>query len=945
MVESAEEDPMVIFRGIMSSMLGLGKNQVDEAKRLLVQARSALSAMSPTRARQYTSEGRVDGPFGLWANHLVSFVAYNWLTFLTESEKKELFDVFFLDIGCIARDDGSGSSDQIIVAPAGCFVVRALCQSLITAPSQLQAIPSSPSAEKKMDESTIDHGYRSNEHAREVARLLGFFFEESEVFGHHLFRRLLAFDGCDTFGDITIESHAKALVSDLVRAPTMLNNLLGKDCPSLFQRHTIHQRFCKLLMQTTLLPENFPQQQNAPALSTFAASVVAAFIKAHFMQQKRLRVLVTAWAACLQSWSDALSLPIPSSTHSQLLQCVPDIALDAFTEVIIYVMDRAESDAAATFIAQAALSPLVTRAVAARQAMLRVLVKGPRFRQKRTAGVVLDALFKSIELREGSSDEGRGSQAVLDALVLVATRWSEESFVQQEDVGLQGHLTELLLAGLTNGRLKKEHVKDSVNGSGSELTIALVQGISHRLECGVALIRRQGMEVGEAMAKLLEQPLHFEELDDARAKEEKTKKNVDITSPVLPAAPGQEAVTSPPPPNAPGGNSLASKNEVGAKPTSMESGLVAHDLTDDRRDLAPVPIPVYLRQVIDYLNVGDQDKEAFDKIEAALDRAADLVESNPADLEESCEPLLHALLNVEDRFNVESFAMKREQGLVSLCVACPETVLPCLTNSFFRGGLSIGGRLEVLDLIVSASAAVLAPGVTRAKPDYTASMRPRSVRAIEPSTTRSSRLLRKNEAEKKMNLAGSNASSTHSLSLKSSDAASGTREKKSDATVVSHVLGPRTRRWGYRRTDAVSRIVQSSARSQRVRNAIPATFFDLTKGFVMGGPLSLGDHPDEVPLVQQLMLTCTALVDLSRNHALATQMSQELLMIALNARFRLSPASELRQATLYALRTSLLRAEIENIHEIRLYLLETMQTDTSADVRSAAAGVLATFFS
>ena len=149
-VESAEEDPMVIFRGIISSMLGLGKNQVDEAKRLLVQARSALSAMSPTRARQYTSEGRVDGAFGLWANHLVSFVAYNWLSFLTESEKKELFDVFFLDIGCIARDDGSESSDQIIVAPAGCFVVRALCQSLITAPSQLQAIPSSPSAEKKM---------------------------------------------------------------------------------------------------------------------------------------------------------------------------------------------------------------------------------------------------------------------------------------------------------------------------------------------------------------------------------------------------------------------------------------------------------------------------------------------------------------------------------------------------------------------------------------------------------------------------------------------------------------------------------------------------------------------------------------------------------------------------------------------------------------------------
>ena len=54
----------------------------------------------------------------------------------------------------------------------------------------------------------------------------------------------------------------------------------------------------------------------------------------------------------------------------------------------------------------------------------------------------------------------------------------------------------------------------SGSSSGSELLVAIVQGTSARLESGVAAVRRQGMEVAEAMAKVLQHDLRFDELDE-----------------------------------------------------------------------------------------------------------------------------------------------------------------------------------------------------------------------------------------------------------------------------------------------------------------------------------------------------------------------------------------------------------------------------------------------
>jgi hypothetical protein len=101
-----------------------------------------------------------------------------------------------------------------------------------------------------------------------------------------------------------------------------------------------------------------------------------------------------------------------------------------------------------------------------------------------------------------------------------------------------------------------------------------------------------------------------------------------------------------------------------------------------------------------------------------------------------------------------------------------------------------------------------------------------------------------------------------------------------------------------------------------------------------------------VPLVAQLLLTCTALADVSRNHPLAAKVAQHLLAVALDERFRASPAAEVRRASLFALRTALLRAEaVGDLYDIQLHLAATVETDTSNDVRAAAAGIIAAFFS
>ena len=78
----------------------------------------------------------------------------------------------------------------------------------------------------------------------------------------------------------------------------------------------------------------------------------------------------------------------------------------------------------------------------------------------------------------------------------------------------------------------------------------------------------------------------------------------------------------------------------------------------------------------------------------------------------------------------------------------------------------------------------------------------------------------------------------------------------------------------------------------------------------------------------------------------AQQSKKKTRFATIDERFRASPAAEVRRASLFALRTALLRAEaVGDLYDIQLHLAATVETDTSNDVRAAAAGIIAAFFS
>ena len=106
-----------------------------------------------------------------------------------------------------------------------------------------------------------------------------------------------------------------------------------------------------------------------------------------------------------------------------------------------------------------------------------------------------------------------------DHLLDIAETWSQWTFCQETDLPQQQYVTQTLLVGLK--RLKREDSQDDNNTAttmdSDELTLALLQGVTNRLESFQPGIRQDGMKVAQAVAQRLGQSLHFDELVDEEA--------------------------------------------------------------------------------------------------------------------------------------------------------------------------------------------------------------------------------------------------------------------------------------------------------------------------------------------------------------------------------------------------------------------------------------------
>ena len=311
-------------------------------------------------------------------------------------------------------------------------------------------------------------------------------------------------------------------------------------------------------------------------------------------------------------------------------------------------------------------------------------------------------------------------QAVLRRYITKAARvWAERTFVQRTDRTLQQHVSFFLLAAL--GTLHRRE------GKGTAPFVApLLNGTTIRLESSIFSIRRQGMEVGEALAERLGQALHFDELDVVRKQEQKDDTNK--TTPVKPTAAKTKSKTTrnknkttvidPDAAYVSSSSDGDSVEDDGASIASSDSdnslfgtddrwkalprlSWTVQDDDDDEEDLQTTAKPLYLRDCLDLLRTPETDELAPSHHETALAAVEELIRSHPLDLHDVAVDLARQLLYMENKFGMDGFAQQRVKGLIALVVEEPVVAGAFAIESVFRSG-SLHNRTDALAALEQA---------------------------------------------------------------------------------------------------------------------------------------------------------------------------------------------------------------------------------------------------
>jgi telomere length regulation protein len=332
---------------------------------------------------------------------------------------------------------------------------------------------------------------------------------------------------------------------------------------------------------------------------------------------------------------------------------------------------------------------------------------------------------------------------LIEHLSTVAAVWCEEIFVSKTAPVQQQYVAEFLLYPLEQQILTQDSIQLGLDDSGASLSsmliqvslyfvlcmhlvvtglftslILLIKGISFRLEVSRAdSIRRDGMRAAEAVAHIFGQTLSFDELHQEEnnsneskevvAKSEPKKKTKEKKSKVMRPKPIALLVVDPDAEvfsDESSSESNDSSSESGSEYSNNsdsswgEDSLEPYRMDDDEEDLRRVPRPRSLRDCVAYLLTNNEDREAFDKHEAALQELPTLISSRPLDLMDVVPTLVRVLLHMEDKFNMDGFSEHRWDSLMACAVEAPvETCFKLVEE--MKGHVSLGTRLEALSVI------------------------------------------------------------------------------------------------------------------------------------------------------------------------------------------------------------------------------------------------------
>lgn len=254
-----------------------------------------------------------------------------------------------------------------------------------------------------------------------------------------------------------------------------------------------------------------------------------------------------------------------------------------------------------------------------------------------------------------------------------------------------------------------------------------LSAISNRIAATQARARFLGMAVGESLSALADNKtkkldFHVEEMETDEADWLKgLAKTEDHIGPfdsllAVPKAPLQDR------PPASAGSSKPKQNKVKLRPATAaqlpkaiieeidssgeneDEGLIPYakgsDPEDSDEDATLVQrnkpkAPVYIRDLITYL----RDSENYDRQKIALQTAPVLIRRKAnygAEVSSHADELAGLLVGLQDKFDLDDFVEKRQQGMIALVVSQPKKMAPWFARTFFEGDYSLAQRTSIL---------------------------------------------------------------------------------------------------------------------------------------------------------------------------------------------------------------------------------------------------------
>lgn len=509
----------------------------------------------------------------------------------------------------------------------------------------------------------------------------------------------VVFTELQLFSNSQLNSSSEILLNELVSLPDRIANKLQRKTPTLFMANNYFNRILEQLLEFIQI-----NIQTATIENSFIAGLIYFFTKLSRLGHAKLLV-----DNVLPILLHTTIYPELVAFYSKILLAVQVSSLEAIIQQIFIQLTESNatiSESRKLQLLQSLFGEAIKQSQSHTTTTGSLLFKSLLTHKfllltplsPRVARLILKFLF---DVSYKNNETSPQNDLFDYTLVSLGKGWSTETFIQHTDHNTQAIISESILYSLNllnkqqQLHFKREKIDFSKYDEDNPLfgpysnhpvINSIMHGVQIRLNNPISSIRTAGMKVAQAFSLLIDptKPLDFEldkeekeELTDS--KQNNNKKNKIVTA--FDAA--QEDFKS---------NSATAEK----KPIAIEFD------PDDESDLRKVPLPIYLRDVIEYF----KRLETRDYVEAGLERLEQLIYLKPADLTHIAAELAGQLLQLGTTVFLEDQDLnhKRLKSLTALIVCAPAESLQYCIDQFYSKNQTIRGKLDILDCALEAAA-------------------------------------------------------------------------------------------------------------------------------------------------------------------------------------------------------------------------------------------------